>query len=77
MEAVTVRPGPRYRAVVPKAVREALGLRPGDAIIYIIRDGNVVVKRYPASFTDAMRGLHKHLWDDPDRWLEEEHTSWE
>ena len=77
METIKVKPGPRYQAVVPKAVRAALDLRPGDSIIYVIQENGVVLRRCPASFTEAMRGLHRKLWGDPDRWLEQERFSWE
>jgi len=77
MEAIKVKPGPRYQAVIPKPVRDAIGLRPDDAIIYIIQEDGVVLRRCPASFTEAMRGLHKELWGDPDRWLEQERDSWQ
>jgi len=85
MERVAVTPGPRYQTVIPKSVRDALGLRPGDSVIYIIQEGSVVLRRCPPSFTEALSGLHKELWaaqqvvpgGDPDRWLEVERAAWE
>jgi len=41
-------------------------------------DGNtVIIRPQPASFTEVLAGLHKHLWPEPDAWLEEERFSWE
>ena len=86
METIKVKPGPRYQAVVPKAVRAALDRRPGDSIVSVIQADDDVrkslriflgLRRCPASFTEAMRGLHRKLWGDPDRWLEQERFSWE
>ena len=85
MECVRITPGPRYQTVIPKSVREALGLRPGDSLIYMLQDDSVILRRCPSSFTEVMRGLHKELWaaqqvvpgGDPDRWLEEERAAWE
>jgi bifunctional DNA-binding transcriptional regulator/antitoxin component of YhaV-PrlF toxin-antitoxin module len=47
---VTSRLGVKAQTVVPKAVREALDVGPGDQIGYAIREGRVVltaVKRPP------------------------------
>ena len=77
MECTKVRPGPRYQTVIPKSVRDALGLHPGDSIIYIIQGESAVIRRCPPSFTEAMRGLHKELWGDPGQWLEQERAEWE
>jgi AbrB family looped-hinge helix DNA binding protein len=40
---VTSRVGVKGRTVVPKAVREALGVGPGDQIGYTIRQGRVIL----------------------------------
>jgi len=40
---VTSRLGVRSQTVVPKAVREALGVGPGDQLGYTIENGRVVV----------------------------------
>jgi antitoxin PrlF len=40
---VTSRLGVRAQTVVPKAVREALNVRPGDQIGYAIHDGRVML----------------------------------
>jgi antitoxin PrlF len=40
---VTSRLGVRSQTVVPKAVREALGVGPGDQVGYAIRNGRVVL----------------------------------
>ena len=40
---VTSRLGVRSQTVVPKAVREALGVGPGDQLGYAIQNGRVVL----------------------------------
>jgi AbrB family looped-hinge helix DNA binding protein len=40
---VTSRLGAKGRTVVPKAVREALGVGPGDQIGYTIQQGRVIL----------------------------------
>ena len=42
------RLGVKAQVVLPKPVREALGLRPGDEFAFVIRDGEVRVVRAPA-----------------------------
>lgn len=48
-------------------------------LLFVVREGEIIVRARPASFTKAMRGLHKHVWDkiDVDRRLAEERRSWE
>jgi AbrB family looped-hinge helix DNA binding protein len=79
MNAITVRLGPKYQIVIPKQVRDVLELRPDDSLMFIMQGTTVILRARPASFTDAMLGLHKELWEgvDPDKWLEEERSSWE
>lgn len=79
MEAMTVRLGAKGQIVVPKAVREQLGLKVGDALMLVVDEQRIILRARPASFTDAMRGLHKEVWEgvDVDKWLEEERSSWD
>jgi AbrB family looped-hinge helix DNA binding protein len=64
----------KYRVVIPKPVREVLGLHPQDDVLFLVdRDGDqvrVILRPKPASFTQALRGLHREVWSDPDKWLE-------
>jgi len=59
-------------------VREALGVKTGDEVLCIFRDGEIHLRLRPTSFAQALRGLHKNVWSDTDveRWLIEEHGSW-
>jgi AbrB family looped-hinge helix DNA binding protein len=78
METTAVRVGPKYQIVIPRAVREALQLHPDDTLLFLISGDSVVLRNRPASFTDAMRGLHKDIWPaDPEDWLDKERSSWE
>lgn len=77
MQAFTARIGARYQVVLPKAVREMLNLHPQDTLLFVVDGDTVFLRPQPASFTEALLGLHRELWPDPDRWLEEERTSWE
>lgn len=77
MQTVTTPISSKYQIVIPKPVREALRIRPRDSLLFIIDGDTVIVRPRPASLTTALRGLHADLWPDPDRWLEEERSSWE
>jgi len=66
-----------YEASSPEAIRAhaAAADLPADEIM-VVAD-TVIVRPKPSSFSEALQGLHRELWPDPDRWLEEERSSWE
>jgi antitoxin PrlF len=37
---------------VPKAIREAIGVAPGDLMVFEVRDGEVIVRRVPEAAGD-------------------------
>lgn len=77
METMTVRLGAKGQIVVPKAVREQLGLKEGDALMLVVDGQRVILRARPASFTEAMLGLHKEVWEDSEGWLDRERDSWD
>ena len=78
METYTVRLGPKYQIVIPKAVREALHLGSEDRLLIMVEGGTVTLRPWPDSFSEMLHGLHREIWpDDLDAWLEEERSSWE
>jgi len=62
----TVKVSPKFQVVIPKKVREALKLEPGQELrVYTIR-GTIYLSR-PRSIKD-LRGIAKGLtWKDEDR----------
>lgn len=42
---MTMRVGPKGQVVVPKAVRDELGIRPGDEVLVDAVDGEVRIRR--------------------------------
>jgi AbrB family looped-hinge helix DNA binding protein len=40
------------RVVVPKAVREAIGVGPGDLIVFDVREGEIIARRAPEATHD-------------------------
>ena len=71
------RIGQRRQVVIPKAVREVLGLQPRDRLLFLVDGDTVILRPQPENFAETLRGLHQDLWSDPDEWLEGERASWE
>ena len=48
----------RGQTTIPKPIREALGLQPGDRVEFLVEDGQVVLRRATADITelDGMLG---------------------
>jgi antitoxin PrlF len=61
---MTSRVGPKGQVVIPKPMRDALGLRPGDEVEFELQDGGVRVE--PRGDWASMRGRFrgKHLTDE-------------
>lgn len=77
MKAIAAQVSSRYQVVIPKEVRETLQLQPHDTILFLIDDERVHIRPKPANFTETLRGLHRHVWQqDPAAWLDEERDTW-
>ncbi len=55
---MTYRVGPKGQVVLPKALRDAVGIRPGDDVEVERRDDALVVRRAPVSAASLL-GLLK------------------
>lgn len=66
----------KNQIVIPKEVREALKLKPGDKLIMTISSKEeVVVLRRPESYAAATRGIAKGMY--PPDYLEKERADWD
>jgi len=62
----TVKVSPKFQVVIPKAVREALELKPGEELQIFILDRSIRLQR-PRSIKE-LRGIAKGMvWKDEDR----------
>jgi AbrB family looped-hinge helix DNA binding protein len=62
----TVKVSPKFQVVIPKRVREVLGLKPGEELQIYILDKSIRLHR-PLSIKD-LRGIAKGMrWKDEDR----------
>ena len=79
MSLQMVKVSSKYQIVIPKRVREELGLRPGDRFLIAIEDGKVVMRLRPRSYARHLRGLHKEVWQgiEATEYVQEERESWE
>ena len=68
----------RYQIVLPKGVREALGLRPGDRLLVALEGDRVVLRPKPPSYAQALRGLHREVWQglNAQEYVEKEREGW-
>ena len=69
--------GGRYQVVVPKEIREALNLKPGDYLEVTVVDGAVMMVPQ-ASHTSRLFGKHQEVWQGEDAvaYVRRERESW-
>lgn len=63
MNTVTV--SPKYQVVIPREIREKLGLKPGQKIQVMIRDGRI--EMIPVRKASELRGFVRGIDTDIDR----------
>jgi AbrB family looped-hinge helix DNA binding protein len=64
----------KNQIVIPREAREALGVKPGDRLLVIVRGNRVIVLQKPKSYRAAIRGLAPGLYSRD--YLEKERQSW-
>lgn len=65
----------KNQIVIPREAREALGLKPGDKLVFVVRSGTVLVLQKPRSPHASLRGIGRGLY--PASHMEQERQSWE
>jgi AbrB family looped-hinge helix DNA binding protein len=65
----------KNQIVIPLEARKALGLKPGDKVLVVVRGRRVIVLRKPKSYHAAIRGLARGKY--PKDYLQKERQSWE
>jgi AbrB family looped-hinge helix DNA binding protein len=59
----TVKVSPKFQVVIPKKVRESLGLRPGEDLQIFVLDGSIRLHR-PRSIHDLYGAAKGMKWKD-------------
>jgi AbrB family looped-hinge helix DNA binding protein len=72
----TVTLSSKYQIVIPRAAREALGLRAGDELLVLCKSDRVVIIPKPKKFTKRTAGLHREIWHGAETYLEDERLEW-
>jgi AbrB family looped-hinge helix DNA binding protein len=65
----------KNQIVIPREAREALGVKPGDDILVVVRGENVLVLQNPKSHSAAIRGMARGVYTR--RHLKKERESWD
>lgn len=63
------------RIVLPREVREALHVKPGDKLMVVVRGSSVILQQEPPSHHQAIRGIGCGLWTND--YLSSERRSWD
>ena len=64
----------KNQIVIPREVRQQLGLKPGDKIILALRGDTAIMIRKPKKYSDALAGIMEGVY--PPDYLERERQSW-
>jgi AbrB family looped-hinge helix DNA binding protein len=64
----------KNQIVIPRDAREALGVKPGDQLLVVVRGDRVIVLQNPKTHHAAIRGLNAGPY--PGGHLEKERDSW-
>lgn len=75
----SVRLSKKGQLVIPKDIREVLGIKEGDVLLVSLEDGRVVLTP-PGHYATATRGALRGTWGkdrrEVERYLERERRSW-
>jgi AbrB family looped-hinge helix DNA binding protein len=76
----SVRISKKGQFVIPKEMREAMGVKEGEEILVTLEEGKVILTR-PQEYARKTRGLLKGTWaksaKEVDRYLRKERRAWE
>jgi AbrB family looped-hinge helix DNA binding protein len=75
---ITTRVSKKSQIVIPKKIRDIVGILEGDELIVDVEGDRVILKVKPKSYTKRLRGLHKNVWKgiDPKKYVRSERESW-
>jgi len=70
--------GKKSQLVIPKNIRNAVGISEGDELIIEVIDDKIVLRQKPDSYSKKLKGLHKDLWKNVDakEYVKRERESW-
>ena len=74
-----VKVGKRYQIVIPKKIREQLGVKIEDKLVVSVRNGWIVIQPRPQRYSEYMQGLGKDVWKgiEATEYVRKEREAWE
>ena len=74
----SVRVSGKYQVVIPKSIREQIGLEKGDELIVGLQEKTIIMRVKPKSYSNYTLGLHKDIWKETEatEYVEKERSSW-
>lgn len=64
----------KNQIVIPRDIRNSLGVKPGDKLLAVPRGEIVILLRKPKQYSKALTGIGEGLY--PPNYLSEERESW-
>jgi AbrB family looped-hinge helix DNA binding protein len=64
----------KNQIVVPREIREALGIRSGDRILIVVRNATMILLPKPDNYAAAIRGIGRATY--PRGYVRKERESW-
>jgi len=80
MLTTVVKLNDRNQITLPKAAREALGVKPGDCIAIIVDGKDVRLLPEPKVWSEHIYSLGKSMWEDlggSEQFLRKERAAWQ
>ena len=65
----------KNQIVIPREAREKLRLKPGTKLLVVVLGENLILRRKPKRYSEAIKGLARGLY--PPDYLEKERESWD
>jgi AbrB family looped-hinge helix DNA binding protein len=65
----------KNQIVVPREARQALGAKPGDKLLVVVRGPVVIILQKPAAHQPAIRGIGRGVYKEG--YLQKERQSWD
>ena len=76
----TAKLSKKYQIVIPREVREQMGLRIGESVaVYSVDKQRAVLVKHPSNYVQVMKGLGKEMWKKlggTSRYIRQERASW-
>jgi AbrB family looped-hinge helix DNA binding protein len=64
----------KNQIVIPREARDALGLRPGEKLLVVVRGNTIILTRKPRNYAEAVRESGQGMYGQD--YLDKERESW-